>query len=213
MATFGELQTSVSKRLLDANNTAVSSSDVAAALNDSIAYWKFRRFWFNEETYVDNLTAQDPVIPLPDDFLIPSMEDGGFVIEYSAMRYPLRKLSNAQYNSVYLTNAYGLPLSYARLANQYRVYFIPDQNYAIRGYYLKDYVPIEQENYNATNDFTINAPRLLTLWSCANLIAELRQDEKMEAYYRNASRDEYGQLQVMTDKSNATGRLTINSAL
>ena len=213
MATFGELQTSVSKRLLDANNTAVSSSDVATALNDSIAYWKFRRFFFNEETYDDTLTAQDSFIPLPDDFLLPAFDDGAFVINYSAMKYPLGKISSQEFNNVYLTNGFGLPLSYARVGSDYRCYYIPDRDYDFTGYYLKDYVDIAQENYNATNDFTDFAPRLLVLWACSILIAELRQDEKMEAYYTSRAQNEYRNLLVMTNKSNASGRLTINSVL
>lgn len=213
MATFGELQTSVSKRLLDANNTAVSSSDVATALNDSIAHWKFRRFFFNEGTYTDTLTAQDSLIPLPNDFLVPAFNDGAFVIEYSAMRYPLRKISNNQFNDLYLTNGYGLPVSYARVGNEYRTYYIPDRDYDFTGYYLKDYAVIAQENYNATNDFIEFAPRLLVLWACSILIAELRQDDKMEAYYTKRAQDEANNLLLMTMKANATGRLTLKTAL
>lgn len=213
MATFGELQTSVSKRLLDANNTAVSAQDVATALNDAVSYWKFNRFWFNEETFTDNLTENDTEIPLPEDFLVPAYEDGAFFINYSSMRYTLQKIKSQQYDNQYLSNAFGLPRWYSKVSNTWRVYFIPDRDYEIEGRYLKDYTAIEQANYNATNDFTVYAPRLLTLWSCANLIAELRQDAAMEGYYRKAAEDESRQLQKMTYKNNASGRLTNHSTL
>lgn len=213
MATFGELQTSVSKRLLDANNTAVSSSDVATALNDAIAYWKFRRFWFNEAEYTSNLTANDDLIPLATDFLLPAYDDNSFFIDYSAMRYVLKKRKSMQFDSQYLSNAFGLPYSYSNLSGAWRCYYIPDQGYSITSRYLKDYAEIEQTNYQATNDFITNAPRLILLWACANLVAELRQDEKMEQYYRAASENEYNQLQVRTAKTNSSGRLRNSSTL
>lgn len=211
MATFAELQSAVSERLLDPSGTAVSPANVAASINDSIAYWKFRRFWFNEGVFTSTLTQQDPILPLPSDFLVPAFDDGAVTIEYSAMRYPLNKISNQTFNQVFLTNGYGLPVSYARVGNGYRVYFIPDRNYDFLLYYLKDYVPLVANG--DTNDFTDNAARLLTLWSCANCIAEFREDEKMEAYFRKAANDEALNLGRMTNKSNSTGKLAINSVL
>lgn len=213
MATFGEMQTSVSKRLLDPSNTSVSASDVALALNDAIKYWKFRRFWFNEVFDSATLTTQDGTIPLSSDFLVPSTQGDGFVIEYSNLRYPLEKLTQQEYDAMYLSNGYGLPRWYARVGTDYEVYPLPDRDYTIKRHYLKDYKVIAQENYNAKNDFTDYADRLLILWSCANLIAEFRQDEKMESYFRSAATDEFNNLQVMTRKSNSSGSLTQSSVL
>jgi hypothetical protein len=62
-------------------------------------------------------------------------------------------------------------------------------------------------NDTDTNDFTDKASRLITLWTTANLIAELRQDEKMESYFRQAAQDEVRQLQQMTGNMNSTGTL------
>ena len=213
MATFGSLQTSVSKRLLDANNTAVSALDVAAALNDTIRHWKFTRFWFNEDVSTQTMTLQDGVIPLPSDFLVPATDDGGFVVSYSDQRYPLVKESQLSYDGHLLDNGYGLPRTYARTGGSYECYPLPDREYTVLVRYLKDYTTIEQSNANATNDFTDNAERLLILWTCANLIAELRQDQKMEGYYRTAALAEVSNLKLMTRKSNASGKLTLDSSL
>jgi hypothetical protein len=51
------------------------------------------------------------------------------------------------------------------------------------------------------------------LWSCADLVFEIRRDAEAETYFRSAARDEYNLLQLMTDKSNGTGKIEISSFL
>jgi len=211
MATFGEIQSQVSQRLLDPNSVAVSASNVAASINDAIRYWKFRRFWFNVVFDSVTLTQNVGTIPMSGDILVPSTDYDGFVIEYSGMRYPLRKVTQQEYDGVWLTNGYGLPYLYARVGLDYECYPLPDRAYTCKRHYLKEYAALSIPN--DTNDFTNYADRLIMLWACANLTAELRQDEKMEEYYRNAANDEYKQLQVMSDKSDGSGRLVLYSNL
>lgn len=213
MATFGEMQTYVSERLLDPNNTSVSASSVAGAINESIAYWKFTRFWFNSEDTTVTLTEGDPVIYLNSvtDFLVEMPMNDGFVIEYGGMRYPLIKKNPRDYDDAYLTNGNGLPSIYTVKAGVYYCYFIPDQAYACRVYYLKQYAALSATG--DTNDFTNNAARLIELWTLANLHAELRQDEKMEIYYRSAALDEKKNLGMFTTKVNSPGHVTIHSYL
>lgn len=212
MATLAELQSQVSSRLLDPTNVAVPLASVTAAINEAIAYWKFRRFWFNEVHDSTTLTAQDPSLPYPSNFLVPATQDDGFYIEYSGIRYPLSKVSQPYYDARYLSTGYGLPKFYAKIANdQYQCYPIPDSNYTVGRHYLKEYTALSSGSDN--NDFTNYAPRLIMLWATANLTGELRQDDKMEAYFRAAAQDEYRNLRVMTDKANGAGRLTLYSSL
>lgn len=211
MATFVQMKDYVSTRLIDSNNEAVSAATVGQAINDSIAYWKFRRFWFNEAAYSANFTVQDATIPLPNMFLVPVTDTGGFFVSYSNIRYPLTKISDTEYDQLYLDNGYGLPRVYARVGGAYEAYPIPDQAYSCHTRYLKDYNDLSADS--DTNDFTDNADRLINLWALANLSAELRQDDKMEAYYRAAAEAEYRNLSVMTDKSNGTGRLSLGSSI
>jgi hypothetical protein len=214
MANFSSMITYIAKRLIDPNNTAVSTDDIGQAINDAISYWKFRRFWFNEVNDTATLTAQDGSFPYPDDFLVPSQQDDGFNIQYGNMRYPLVKITSGQYDALFLNNGYGLPRWYARLASgQYQCYPLPDRDYVVGRYYLKDYADLTNATGQDTNDFTDHAPRLIELWALANLSAELRQDDKMEAYYRSGAADEYRNLRVMTNKANGTGKLVIKSKL
>jgi hypothetical protein len=211
MATFAEMQSQVSQRLLDPNGIAISPANVAASINDSIRYWKFRRFWFNEVMDFVTVTQNDGTIPMTGDILVPATDYDGFFIEYSSMRYPLRKATQQEYDGWYLTNGYGLPYLYARVGQDFEMYPLPDRNYTLGRHYLKEYAPLVADA--DTNDFTDYADRLIVLWSLADLMAELRQDDKMETYYRARADAEYKNLQVMTDKSNGTGRLTLSSTL
>jgi len=210
MATFGEIQIAVSKRLQDANNIAVSSSDVAASINDAIRYWKFRRFYFNEVFGSITLIARDPSFNFPSNFLIHAQKDDGVHIQYSGSRYPLTKISISEYDDTYMDNGYGLPRVYTKQGDTgYKCYPIPDRAYTLGIHYLKEYSDLA--NSSDTNDFTNIAPRLITLWSAANLTGELRQDEKMEGYFRSAAENEANNLFMATNKINSTGKLKINN--
>ncbi len=213
MATFSEIQVRVSKRLIDTSNTAVPLENVKEAINEAVTYWKFRRFWFNESESSGLLVAQDPVIPLPDDFLVEIPDLAGFVVSYSNMRYPLLKRGPWQYDNTFLDNGYGIPQVYARMnpTNQYHCYPIPDQAYTIIIRYLKEYAALV--NDDDTNDFTTYADQLIMYEALGRLTGELRQDEKMEAYYRAAADREYNNLQVMTRKANASGFTAVHSIL
>lgn len=212
MATFAEMTVYMSKRLIDPDNTAVSADDVKQEINTSIAYWKKRRFWFNEVNDTATLTAQNPDFPYPDDFLVPVIQDAGFVIEYGGIRWPLSKVDMPVYDSLFLTNGYGLPRWYARNGNEeYQCYPIPDQNYTVRRHYLKDYEDLENDGDH--NDFTDYADRLIELWGIGNLFYELRQDEESGDKFHAKAMDEYRQLQVMTNKANSSGKLVLTSTL
>lgn len=210
---FGAMTSYVSKRLIDPNNTAVDATDVEEGINQAIQYWKFRRFWFNEVQDTATLTAHSDLFPYPDDFLVPSMDDDGFYIEYGGMRYPLVKTTMSVLDAMYLSNGYGIPRWYARddSAQQYKCYPLPDQNYTVGRHYLKNYGDLSGNM--DSNDFSANASRLINLWALGNLITELRQDTEMGNYYRAAAQDEWRQLRVMGDKANGSGKLTIYSQL
>lgn len=213
---FGEMKTYVSKRLIDPSNTAVSANDVGQGINDSIAYWKFRRLWFNEVKDQVTIAEHDPIIPvIGDGVLVPSTQYDGFYIEYGNVRYPLVKISQMEYDNLFLTNGYGMPLWYSRIgsdeADEYVAYPIPDRDYTLGRHYLKDYDDLVADDDE--NDFTVNAPRLINLWALCNLTAELRQDLAMSDSYNSRTQDEYRQLRVLTNKKNASGHVTLYSAL
>lgn len=211
MANFGSMKTWVSKRLQDPSNTAVSASDVGDLINQAIDYWKVRRFWFNEVTDTTTLSESDASIPLPSDFLCPSVDNGAFVIEYSGIRYPLKKVSETAYNEMYLSNGIGRPMWYSRQASQeYQVYPIPDRDYTLRRFYLKDYDALSGDD---TNDWTDYATDLIQYTALAYGTRDFRQDMAMYREFMTEAQDEYQKALVRTTKDNSTGSLEVGSCL
>lgn len=211
MPTFGQMKTFVSKRLQDPNGTAVDSSDVGDLINMALSFWKNSRFYFNEKTDTTTLAEQDPTVPLPDDWLCPSIDDC-FVIEYSGIRYPLKKVSESQYNAMYLSNGIGQPWWYAKEAtDQYQVYPIPDRDYTLRRFFLRDYDDFSSDS--DTNDFSNYAAAMLNYTACAWGSRDFRQDMQMHDVFWAQAQREYDSLMVTTRKDNATGSLTLHSIL
>lgn len=212
MANLGEIQTYISKRLIDTNGTAVSAQDIITAINESIRYWKYRRFWFNEVEDTTTLTEGSADFPYPDDFLVPAVKDGGFAIEYGNIRYPMTKVDKITYDRMYIANAKGLPRWYARCANkEYQCFYIPNMDYTVNRHYLKDYADLVSNT--DSNDFTENADRLIKLWTLANLWQEFRMDQTQSGYYRTAATDEWDNLKVLNNKMNSAGKLNLHSNL
>jgi len=209
MTTLAEIRTWVSKRLQDPSHTAVSASDVDALINQAIRYWKDSRFFFNEVTDTATLTQGDATIPIPSDWLCPAI-DNCFVIEYSGIRYPLRKVSEVEYNGIFLSNGVGQPNIFTKQANSgYQCYPIPDRAYTVRRFYLKEYTALS--GGSATNDFTTYAEALIKYTAVAYGSRDLRQDVQMyQAFIDQANTEEQALINV-TRKNNATGSLTIYS--
>ncbi len=211
MATFAQMRTWVSKRLQDPNNTAVSSDDVGDLINQAQNYWKNVRFNFNERVVVDVLTESDPTIPLPVDWLVPATDDA-FVIDYSGIRYVLKKLVEPMYNAIYLSNGIGQPWWYSKQADEgYLVYPNPDRNYDIRMFYLKNYDDFSADG--DTNDFSTYGVNLLQYTAAAYGMRDFRQDLNMYQAFMDRALDEEQNLLVTTRKENATGSLVTYSTL
>lgn len=211
MANLAQSQAWVSKRLLDPSGTTATPDDVTDLLNMAVDYWKNRRFWFNEVTDTATLAESNPTIPLPADFLVPSVDDA-FVIEYSGIRYPLRKVSETLYNAMYLSNGIGQPVWFARVANsEYQCYPIPDRDYTVRRFWLKQQSVLM--NSNDTNDFLTNAPNLIQYTAAAYGMRDFRQDSNMFTAFWEQVKREADRLFLQTRKDNATGSLTLHSIL
>ncbi len=201
MATLGDIVTRIQARLFDANGTAVGISEIVPAVNAAIKYYKQNRFFFNQKSLVIPLVAQNPVLPLPSDFLC-EIPQSGITIEFAQVRYPVRKVTPEVYDSV-VTFSYGIPDVYTNRAGQIEFFPYPDIAYNARLLYLKDYPDLV--NLADSNDFTVNADQMITYNALMRLHGELRQDPTMADYYMNQARTEFNQLSARTSKLNASG--------
>lgn len=209
MATLGELQTQISARLLDVNNTAVSLAQITEAVNNAIRTWKYRRFWFNTTTSNISLVAGSAILTPPADFLI-ELPKSGFTIDYGDTKWTLSKVKPLIY-SEQDNQSNGLPRVYTWVGGVYSVYYLPDQTYTVICRYLKDYDDLVDTS--DSNDYTVNASDLIKYDALSKLHGELRQDEKMEQYYTARTEDEHKMLKRFTNKNTASGQLSVETIL
>jgi hypothetical protein len=222
-STFGTLKTKISKKLIDASQTAISDSDVGDAINDALHFWKQKRFWFNEGQTTLTMDVNDPYVlgygntvvaypdapVLPSDFLYEFAEDG-FVINYNNLSYRFLKVPPAQYDDQSVRGV-GIPYIYTFRNGNYEFYFYPNIAYSLQVNYLKDYVDLV--NTGDTNNFTAYADRLLMYEALSHLYGENRQDEEQGAAYAAKTKREYDLLKMRSGTNVTTGRLTVSSIL
>ncbi len=224
-ATFGQLQSRVSARIIDPSNVAVASSNVAQAINDAIAFWKTRKFYFNNKLTTIILDLMDPYIlqygntpppawpgapVLPSNFLFEDDKDG-FVIQYNNQNYPLDKVHPREYDNSFLSNGNGLPFIYTFRNSNYEIYWKPQLTYTMQVNYYADYVPLV--NTSDTNDFTNYADKLIEYDAISRLLSDLRLDDARAEKFAARAEVENTSLKSRSRKQNATGRLVVDSIL
>lgn len=231
-ATYGQLQKRIADRLKDPTNAAVSASDVAQAINDSVAFYKTRKFFFNQRVkdlvldispsldgslrsdpfvlQYGNTNAQFPNAPvLPEDFLFEDPENG-FTIPYNNLTYEVTKQPPKTYDDVSI-NGMGLPYIYTFRNGNYELYFFPQIAYTLRVNYICDYVPLV--NPTDTNDFTIYADKLIEYDAISRILSDLRLDDERAAKFDARTEKELTNLKSRSRKQNATGRLSVETIL
>lgn len=231
-ATFGQLQTRVSARLIDPSNVAVSAVNVAQAINDAVAFWKTRKFYFNQTAAnitLDVSPASDGSLPgdpfvlrygntqalypnapvLPQNFLFED-EENGFTIPYNNLTYSLLKVAQQVYDNA-SNSGVGLPYIYCFRNGNYEIYFYPQIAYTLRVNYYKDYPDLV--NPSDTNDFTLYADKLIEYDAIGRLLADLRMDDERADRFAARTMTEYTNLKSRSTKQNATGRLVVDTIL
>jgi hypothetical protein len=224
MPTFSQIATVVSRKLIDPNNTAVALADVKQAINDAQRFWRYRRFWFNEDSTVFNFVAGNPYVcedgvsppaefagapSLPSDFLS-EFPEAGFVIRYSNVSYPMTKVHPRDYDAANVS-AIGIPSIYTWRKGRFEFYYYPNIDYTCNCYYFKDYADLVADG--DTNDFTEYADQLLIYEALSRLSGEDRQDLQMDNSYAAKADREYANLERQTFKKTASGKLEVNSIL
>lgn len=208
--TLGQMATAISRRLLDVNNTAVTSVEVREAINEAIFKWKAKQFWFNRSENPWSMQEGDTFVDLPTDFLCPVAKNS-MTILFSGFTYQVKKYSAVRFDAIDSTSINGRPLRYTLRDGYLEFSPAANQIYPATLYYIRDY-PFLATDGSAdaqTNDFLTNAPMLIRAEALAQIHGELRQDEKMEARYTARVQMEYNILKVKTAMLYKTGTLTV----
>jgi len=211
MATFGAVKTAIARRLLDENHTAITDVEIGEAINESISFWKHKRFLFNVASSVLTIASGDSTITiLPSDFLA-DIPRNALVITFSSEVYQVKQVSPAVFDGLRNTTSTGRPHSYCYRNGVIEFYPTADREYSAKLYYIKDYDDFTTSGTqdSLTNDFLTHAQSLIQNHALANLHGELRQDFKMEDRYTQRAEIEFNNLRNKVSKSLRTGTLTI----
>lgn len=221
--TLSTLQAKVSRKLIDANNAAISVASVTDALNDAQHYWKQKPFWFNTKTTTLVMDVNDPYVlgfgnstptfqnppvspnppVLPSDFLM-EVPKTGFVIPYSNLKYRFKKVNNDVYDDADICGI-GLPYIYTYRDGNYEFYFRPNLAYYLTVHYIFDVLDLSASGDN--NVFTNNADRLLIYEALSHLFGEDRQDDTLDNAYAKKADREWTLLRKRTADNEASGTL------
>ena len=150
------------------------------------------------------VTDNPEVTNFPTDYQKPL--EGFCSIFYSQQYWKVTKVLPSIYDAENIQGK-GIPYIITERAGKWYVYFIPDQDYTMQLYYLKDYAALQDDS--DTNDFTEEAPALMRYDALSRLYGELKQDEKMEAYYTARAQAEFDVLKQQTQSRQRTGYLEI----
>ena len=206
MPTFVELRKMVSRRIGDPQNTAVSVADVGDTINASIRFYKQKRFWFNYVSDTFTVLPNDPLVP---SFTIPLLyldKDDGLTLIDQSYRYPLMKMNPLEFDNADIGQI-GRPWGYVYRNKQYTLYYTPEQAYQVYAHGVRDYDDLDDDD--DTNDFTVQADRLIMFDAMSRIYAEFRQDNESAALFSQAADAEYSNLQSRTNENLTTGRMTV----
>lgn len=210
MATLGSLRGLIADRLQDPNYQSISASSVNAVINDSLRFYKFRRYWFNETEDDLPCTVNDPILPsLPSDFLY-ELNRGGLSIYYSNAVYPLVKIDTERFDNLN-TEGLGMPAFYVYRNNQIELYPYPNVAYSVKLRYIKDYADLVNDvDYN---DFTTIADRVILYDALSRIYAEYKQDPNMESYYSARAENEEANILKRSSALSGSGTLACETRI
>jgi len=214
MTALGTLTTRIAQKLLDTGNVVVSAPSIIDAVNESVRFWKRRSFWFNEFEETVVLSTNDPMLNLLTVTPLVVFENQGVVIIDQDERYDVTKVSSAIYDAAN-DEQQGRPYIWTYRNDGYELFYYPDEAYSavVRG--IKDYSAFATDGTDnaLSNDFTDEAEDLIVYEALSRIHGGIRQDEKMEAYFRRLATDEYNNLMGFDNSKQGTGTLQTHSCL
>lgn len=200
MANYGQLQSIIKDRL----NEDYLDSQIAAAINSSIDFFVQEHLWFNEGVASLTLTTGDPVVPsIPSDFNY-EIRNGGLTIIDNQSHYPVRRINNIRYDAIN-SESNGRPYVYSQKNNELIVYPYPDRAYNLSLFYVKTYPDLV--NDADTNDWTINAARLIEAKTIEDLWLNQRKDIERWEFFKAKTDEEFVRLQRQNKRRIVTNQL------
>lgn len=116
--------------------------------------------WFLYSTWASaTLTANEPRMPLPSDYLMPLEDSHLYVVDLSSNRTKLKKDDFDALEAYYLSSSAALPKQYALFGDYFYLFPTPDAAYTLQMKYAKTATALTPSV--RTNEWTQNAADLL----------------------------------------------------
>lgn len=205
MATLKQIRDSILTKLDDADAIQrPTSAQVDTQINSTIDFYENKIFWFSEIVADLTATAGNRVLSgIPTDFKM-LIEPNSLVVLLSGIKHLVRHITPLEYDAID-HNSQGLPRWFTFREGNIELMWIPDQNYAFKLFYRKQYVDLVQDG--DTNDFTDNAPRLIEYRTLSDLLFDFREDDARGSTYSQRAQEEFRQIQNETYNRTSTGLL------
>lgn len=130
MATYLETQQRIATEL----NRSDLSTPIQSAIKSAIAYYKKRRFWWNETTGSLSCTASQAYVTLPTDFV-----DLDYLqVTIGSTLNELRRVSYFDIVKWRANSSEGQPTDFDLYQNRIELFRVPDSTYTLTIHYVKE---------------------------------------------------------------------------
>jgi len=205
MATLGDLRARILSKLDDGSVQGITNALVDAQINSTIDYYETDSFWFGENIVDLTATVGDPILStgFPTDFG-QFIEPNSLTLIEGNVRYTLVHITPLQYDTINVDGV-GLPRWYTFRNDQIELLYFPDKAYIVKLFYRKTYPDLVADG--ESNDFTVNADRLIEYRTLADILRDFREDDVRSATYDNYAQRELIQIKKQTYNRTSTGNL------
>lgn len=130
MPTYADMRARIADEL--ANDGDITSTQINYAINDSIALYQRRPWWFNVRMITFTTSANgEYYVSTPTSTFDDMIEVQSIMIEYSGLKSPLVAVDNLEIDFSQDGTVTGIPTNYSRTAQKIRLFPIPDGAYTI----------------------------------------------------------------------------------
>lgn len=199
MATLKTLKDDIKAELDRPDIADIASSHIALA----IRHYEREPMFFNEAQAITTAVAGTEFYAFPSDFVVPI----SLALTNQGNYFPLRQMTHTEHEplSTDLTTVRGMPYAYSVIANQIRVYPIPDSaSYTLTLTYIKRLSALSSPG--ASNSWTLDAEELIKSRAMKTLSLGVLKQPDWAAGFASMEQDALTRLKSETLQRTTSGR-------
>lgn len=198
MSTYGTMLS----RIADDLDRTDLSTQIQTAVQNAVRYYERRKFWFNEGRATASTTASTDTYAVPTDY----MSGLRMEITVNGSTYPLALRDINYLDSIGVTTNTGQPFDFAVLAEEFRLYPVPDQAYTLTLTYNRSLGELSASN--DTNAWMVEAEDLIRFRAEWEIYQYILKNVDQAAYCKQGESDALTSLLDHTGRYVSTGNIT-----